>query len=130
MAQYARVATLIPLVIQYKTAAIIRKQQQYACLVTLGEWIMLAFIVALWFVLIFTNLGDIANNVGWSICSIILSIALGYSFRRIRQLSKKLKTTGIFCNERLMNVHYGCFLSATILSIPTPALLIASNAES
>ena len=45
---------------------------------------MLAFIVGMWFVLIITDKGDKANSVVWGISALILSIALGYSFRRIR----------------------------------------------
>ena len=50
VAQYARVAALIPLVIQYNSAAIIRKKQQYTCLITFGEWAMISYIVAAWFI--------------------------------------------------------------------------------
>ena len=57
------------------------------------------------------------TNLVWTISAIILSIVLGFSFRIIYQLSKKLETTGIFCNERLMFVHYGSFVSATIFGL-------------
>ena len=69
-------------------------------------------------------------DIGWNTSAIILSIVLGFSFRRIRQLSKKLETTGIFCNERLMFVHYGAFVSATILGSLATACTIAMNAHS
>ena len=115
VAQYARVAALIPLVIQYNSAAIIRKKQQYTCLITFGEWAMISFMVATWFITIFTDASTVFVEIGWITIAIVVSIVLGFSFRRIRLLSKKLETTGIFCNERLMFLHYGAFVSATIL---------------
>ena len=82
VAQYARVAALIPLVIQYNSAAIIRKKQQYTCLITFGEWAMISYIVATWFIYIFTDADTVFVDIGWNTSAIILSIVLGFSFRR------------------------------------------------
>ena len=77
---------------------------------------MISYIVAAWFIWIFyTDVSTEFVHISWNTIAIILSIVLGFAFRRIRQLSKKLETTGIFCNERLMFLHYGAFVSATIL---------------
>ena len=58
-------------------------------------------------------------ELAWNLGTVFLTLVLGFALLRIWRVSKELKTEGIFCNQKLMLIHYGSFVTLAILSVLT-----------
>ena len=60
-------------------------------------------------------LKEVAWIVFWSLLSVTLAIVLGLAFWRLVKLQKEVD--GIFCDERLMCIHWAAFFFATFFVV-------------
>ena len=115
-------AVAIPLMFCSQTDAVVRKRKVQNIFINGAGLLMTCFLITD-MILQLTYKGSLwAFELIWNFSTVLLTIVLGLALLRIWRVSKELKTEGIFCNQKLMLLHYGSFVTLAILSIITFAL--------
>ena len=118
VSQYTRVSIMAPLTFCLQTDQVKKKRQ---CFI----WVMLG-IDCIAYTLFFFNLllslgtdwiGVWYVDLIWSIMSIVLTVALCMSLRRIRNYTKTLANAGYLSNKGLILAHQSSFVAASVITL-------------